>query len=61
LKRGSRVVALLIALVGCSGKAQPAVDMMQADGDHRPGAIPVARPADPAPIPDEPEAPKDAP
>jgi hypothetical protein len=52
-----RVLALLVGIVGCSGRAAPAVDMMEADQDHRPGAAPIARPHDPAPMPEEPEAP----
>jgi hypothetical protein len=59
LKRGARVLALLVALVGCSGRAEPAVDMMEADWDHRPGAAAAARPHEPAPMPEEPEAPAD--
>ena len=57
MKHGARVLALLMALVGCSGRAEPAVDMMQADEDHRPGALPVAQPKDPAPMPEEPDVP----
>jgi hypothetical protein len=52
-----KVLAFVAALVGCSGKAQPAVDLMQTDRDHRPGTREVARPREPAPMPDEPEAP----
>jgi hypothetical protein len=59
LKRGARVLALLVAVVGCSGRAEPAVDMMEADQDHRPGAAPVGRPQEPAPMPEEPEPPPD--
>ena len=58
MKRGARVLALLVAVVGCSGRAEPAVDMMEADQDHRPGAAPVARPQAPAPMPEEPEPPQ---
>jgi len=31
--------------------------MMQSDADHRPGSFPVARPQEPAPLPEEPEPP----
>jgi len=61
LKPGPRLLALLVALVGCSGRAEPAVDMMEADQDHRPGAAPVERPQTPAPMPEEPEAPTSRP
>jgi len=57
LKRGPRVLALLITLVGCSGRAEPAVDMMAADGDHRPGSATASERNQPAPLPEEPEAP----
>jgi hypothetical protein len=57
LKRGWRVLALLVALVGCSGRAEPAVDMMDADSDHRPDGAHAARIAAPTPIPEEPQVP----
>ena len=57
MTRGVRLLALLVGIVGCSGRAEPAVDMMEADQDHRAGAAPVARPHEPAPLPEEPEAP----
>jgi hypothetical protein len=59
LKPGARALALLVALVGCSGRAEPAVDMMEADQDHHPGAASTGRSQDPAPMPDEPEPPQD--
>jgi hypothetical protein len=56
LKRGLRVLAFLTALVGCSGKAEPAVDLMQTDADHRPGNREVTRSREPTPMPEEPAA-----
>jgi hypothetical protein len=60
-KRGLRVLAFLTALVGCSGKAEPAVDLMQTDADHRPGTREVTKSREPTPMPEEPEAPIELP
>ena len=61
LRPGARWLGFLVALVGCSGRAEPAVDMMAADADHRPGPAPVARPREPVALPEEPEPPGNVP
>jgi hypothetical protein len=54
-------VGLIVALVGCSGRAEPAMDMMATDADHQPGRVVVTRATQPTLIPPEPEVPSDLP
>ena len=61
MKPGWRICALLVGLAGCSGRAEPAVDSMQSDQDHRPGTQQLVRSHEVLPIPEEPDPPTNLP
>jgi len=61
LTTGCRVVAVLVALAGCSGRAEPAVDSMKSDEEHRPGAQQPMKSHEVVPLPEEPEPPANLP
>jgi hypothetical protein len=61
LRPGWRIFALLVGLAGCSGRAEPAVDAMQSDQEHRPGAQQPVRSHLVVPIPEEPDPPANLP
>jgi len=56
LRTSWRVAALLIGLAGCSGRAEPAVDSMKSDQDHRPGSQQPVKSHEVVPLPEEPPA-----
>jgi hypothetical protein len=55
------VLALLVGLAGCSGRAEPAMDSMKSDADHRPGTQQRVKSNEVAPLPPEPEPPASLP
>jgi hypothetical protein len=61
MRPGRRVIALLVALAGCSGRAEPAVDTMQSDEDHRTGAQQPVHSHEVEALPEEPEPPANLP
>jgi hypothetical protein len=61
LRPGWRVFALLVGLAGCSGRAEPAVDSMESDQDHRPGTQQLVKSHEVEPIPEEPDPPANLP
>ncbi len=61
LKQCRRVIALLVALAGCSGQAEPAVDTMLSDEDHRPGAQQPTHSHVVESMPEEPDPPANMP
>jgi hypothetical protein len=55
------VLALLVGLAGCSGRAEPAMDSMKSDADHRPGMQQPVKSHEVVPLPEEPEQPASLP
>jgi hypothetical protein len=51
------MIAVLVALAGCSGRAEPAMDSMKSDEDHRPGAQLPVKSHEVVPLPEEPQPP----
>jgi hypothetical protein len=58
---GWRVFAVLVGLAGCSGRAEPAMDSMQSDANHRPGSQQPVKSHDVVPLPEEPGSPDSLP
>lgn len=52
-----RVVAVLVGLAGCSGRAEPAMDSMKSDADHQPGTQQPVQSHELLPLPEEPAPP----
>ena len=61
MSTGWRVMAVLVALAGCSGRAEPAMDSMKSDEDHRRGAQPPVKSHEVVPLPQEPQPPDSLP
>ena len=56
-----RVLALLVGLAGCSGRAEPAMDSMKSDAEHRPGTQEPVKAHEVVPLPEEPDPPASLP
>jgi len=57
-----RVLALLVGLAGClRPRAEPAMDSMKSDADHRPGAQQPTKSHEVVPLPEEPETARELP
>ena len=55
------MIAVLVALAGCSGRAEPAMDSMKSDEDHRPGVQKPVKSHEVVPLPEEPQPPASLP
>ena len=61
MSTGWHVFAVLVGLAGCSGRAEPAMDSMKSDAEHRPGAQVPVKSHEVVPLPEEPEPPESLP